>query len=83
MIEVIGWLCLAGTLIVFGLIGGVFLNDWLEEHRGKVLDAREAKLQAEWRALITAQRLNAAFMEARRAMWEEAIRQHHQRPGTP
>lgn len=81
MMELLGWLCLVGVLIVIGVIGGVFLNDWLEEHRGRALDAREAKLQAEWQSLLTAQRLNAAFLEARRAMWEEAIR-HHRRPGT-
>jgi hypothetical protein len=46
-----------------------------------MLDAREAKLQAEWRALLSAQQLQAAFMEARRAMWEEAIRSSR-RPGT-
>lgn len=81
MIEFLGWLMVVGLLISGGVILGVLLTDRLDQYRRKVLDAREAKLQQEWQALQAAQRLNAAFMEARRAMWEEAVHRHHRRPG--
>lgn len=81
MSEFFGWLCFIGLLLGAGLVIGVLLNDWLEDGRKRSLDEREAKLQADWSALLTAQRLNAAFMEARKAMWEEAVRHGPRKPG--
>jgi cell division protein FtsL len=76
--ETLIWVWVAAILICAGLVGGVILAGQLLAHRGQVLDAREAKLNAEWEALRTAQRLNAAFMAARQAMAKEAIRQHRE-----
>ncbi|HJQ08037.1 MAG TPA: hypothetical protein VJ836_00990 [Candidatus Saccharimonadales bacterium] len=47
--------------------------------RTRRISEQEAQLQAEWDALHAAQRLNAAFMEARRAMAVEVVRQHRGR----
>jgi hypothetical protein len=80
--EVLAFLVFVGLLLGAGAAWGLLLADFLDEHRRKSLDDREAKLQHEWQALHTAQRLNATFMQARKAMWEEAVRQHHRRPDT-
>lgn len=77
MIEFVTSLHALWLLIGVGIVGGVLLTNWLASHRTRALDAREAELQSQWNALLTAQHLNAAFMEARRTMWEEAVRQHH------
>lgn len=76
MMEIVAWLFLVTLLLTAGIVAGIYFGDWLAKYRSHSLDEREAKLQADWAALLTAQRLNAAFMEARRAMWEEAVRQH-------
>jgi len=80
VIEVEIWLWMAGVVVFTGLVGGVILADRLLAHRGRALDAREAKLHAEWEALRKSQRLQVAFMAARRAMAEEAIRQARGNP---
>lgn len=82
MSNVFGWLCLVLVLFSVGAVAGVYLRDWLTGERQQAIKRSEAKLQAEWSALHAAQRLNAAFMEARRAMAEEAIR-HYRRPTPP
>jgi hypothetical protein len=81
--NVVAWLVLVALLLRAGVVWGVLLADVLAEHRRKSLDDREAKLQHQWQALQAAQRLNATFMAARKAMWEEAVRQHHRRPDAP
>jgi hypothetical protein len=81
VIELFAWLVFIGVLLVAGAVGGVLLAEWLAAHRRRSLDEREAKLQADWKALLTEQRLQAAFMQARRAMWEEAIRARRE-PGS-
>jgi hypothetical protein len=82
VIELVAFLVFMVLLLGAGAIWGWVLTGWLFEHRRKTLDDREAKLQHEWHALHAAQRLNATFMQARKAMWEEAVRQHHRRPDT-
>jgi len=72
--ELLAWLLFVGVVLAVGAVGGALLADSLTANRRRSLNAREAKLQSEWQALLTAQRLNAAFLQARRAMWEEAIR---------
>jgi hypothetical protein len=67
-------------LLILGALGGVALADWATDHRARQLGVEEAKLQADWEALHTAQRLHVAFMEARRHLAEEAIRHGGQRP---
>jgi hypothetical protein len=67
-------------LFVFlALVGGGAIVGWLSAdrfagERRQRLDQQEAEVQAEMDALMRAQRLNAAFLAARRAMWEEAQR---------
>jgi hypothetical protein len=80
--NVFGWLCLVLVLVGLGVVAGVYQSNWWADERLRSLNSREAKLQQEWDALHTAQRLNAAFLEARRAMWEEAIRARRE-PGSP
>lgn len=58
------------------MIGGCLVFEVMTYRREK-LRKQAADLQAEWQALETAQRLQATFQNVRRAMWEEAIRQHH------
>lgn len=72
---ILGLVAFYALAVTVGWAIGVLIAEWEERRRRRRLDGREAKLQAEWRALLTAQRLNVAFIEARRAMWEEAIRQ--------
>jgi hypothetical protein len=81
VIEIYAWLVFVGTLLLIGTVAGIYFGERIAKHRSRSLAEREAKLQAEWNSLLTAQRLNATFMEARKAMWEEAIRQH--RGSTP
>ena len=82
MIELFAWVMAILVLLSAGAAVGALLADWLTAHRRHALDEREAKLQTDWQALHTAQRLNAVFLEARRAMWEEAVRARRE-PGRP
>ena len=83
MIEVYAWWVFIGLLLLAGTVAGMYFSGWLAKHRSRALDEREAKLQSEWNAQHTAQRLTAAFMEARREMWEEAVRHHRRGPNRP
>ncbi len=65
---------LLAMLVVGGVLGGIGLAKWREERRTRVLDKREARIQAEWEALITAQRLHAGYLAARQALYTEAMR---------
>lgn len=76
MSDVFGWLCLVLVLLSVGIVSGIFIDRQLTDDRLQALDRKEAKLRAEWNALHAAQRLNTAFMESRRLMWEEAVRAH-------
>lgn len=76
MSNVLGWLCLVTVLLSVGIVVGAFFNRLLTDDRLQALDRKEAKLRAEQDALLAQQRLNTAFMESRRLMWEEAVRQH-------
>jgi len=82
VIETLAWFLAIGILLGTGLIIGLGMAEGLAAFRRHTLDEREAKLQTEWDSLHTAQHLNAAFLEARRAMWEEAIRARRD-PGIP
>lgn len=68
-------LLLALALVGIGVICGALLIDgyWREERAR--LAAREARLNALWRALQADQRLHLAFWVARRSMQQEADRQ--------
>lgn len=67
------------ALVSVGLIVGYLCANHSVPGRHRALGRREALQRAESEALLTAQRLNAAFMAARRAMWEEASR-HRREP---
>jgi hypothetical protein len=72
----LGWLYIAWILVGIGMVGGALIVVLLTRHRLHAINEREAKVAADFQALRTAQRLNVAFMEARRLMWEEAIRRN-------
>lgn len=76
MSNIFGWLCLISSLLLVGTVLGACLRSDDDRRRGELLDVREAKLNAEWHSLQTAQQLYASYLESRRAMQEEAIRQH-------
>jgi hypothetical protein len=74
VIAILGGLVLALILLVAGALGGLALGDWMTGHRSRALDAREADLNAEWDAVQTVHRLQAASLEARQAMRGVAAR---------
>lgn len=67
-------LVLVVIAIGIGLVGGALLADdqWRRERAR--LSAQEASLNAKWRSLHSANRINAAFWYAREAMRREAER---------
>lgn len=75
MSAIYTWLPLIGLLLVVGGVFGYWLAEWGQTDRRRDLDARASKLDADWQSLRTAQQLHVAFTEARKAMWEEAVRQ--------
>lgn len=76
MSTIMGWLYFVLLLIGLGVAGGMVLAFRVTAYQRQGIREQAAKLQAEWQAFHTAQRLQAAFLDVRRAMWEEGIRQH-------
>ncbi len=76
MSTVVGWLYFVLLLVGLGVAGGVVLAFGVTTYQRQSIREQATKLQAEWQALHTAQRLQAAFLDVRRAMWEEGIRQY-------
>lgn len=82
-INIFGWVCLVSVLLIVGILLGISFRDDDGRRREELLGVREAKLKAEWQSLQTAQQLYAAYLESRRAMQEEAIRQPRPRIDRP
>jgi len=61
------------------VVVGLFVAAWLDDEAHGDLERREAQVRTDMDALTRTQQLNAAFLTARRAMWDEARR--HQAPG--
>jgi flagellar basal body-associated protein FliL len=68
-------LALLLSMVIGGGMGAAFwFSTGSSSRRQRRARELEADLQARWDALYRVQRLNAAFMHARRALREEALR---------
>lgn len=72
--ELLACLFLVTTLFGGGIAFGRLSSDRRHQVRKQRLDRQEAEVQTQMDALMRAQQLNAAFLAARRALWDEAQR---------
>ena len=67
------------SLVALGLVGlgvvvGLALAHFVWEAKRHCANQQAALVQAEWDALLRAQRIQAGYVAARQALWSEATR---------
>lgn len=72
--ELLACLFLVTTLFGGGVVFGLLSADRHYRERKQRLDQQASAVQTQMDAMVRTQRLNAAFLAARRAMWQEAQR---------